>query len=336
MSNRITIKDIAKALGMHHSTVSRALRNDVRVKESTRKAIIEFTRKHGYQVNMNALQLRGEAKNVIAVIVPNINHSFFSGIVSYLTDLATEQGYIVSIFQSNEQIEHEERIIDTVIQHDVAGVIASVAMETTSSAHLKKLQEFTIPLVLFDRVVNNIDVSKVTVENKIAILEVLDQFIMEGCRSILHISGPQHLNVFHNRREAYLEGLQKYGIDKVLTLNIDRAFTMADGKRAVSNYLNNNPRPDAILCDSNVLLMGVLMELKERNITISDDIRLAGFSGEEPLELFHPGIISIYQPTRLIAQKSFDLLIEMIKQKDCIFKEEIKIESFIKQNIILT
>ena len=121
---RITIKDIAKELHLHHSTVSRALRNDGKVNEITRNKVIDYAKSFGYQVNMNALQLRGSVRNVIAVIVPNINHNFFSNIVSIITNKAFENGYMVSVFQSNEKYEQEVVIINTVIQHNIAGVIA--------------------------------------------------------------------------------------------------------------------------------------------------------------------------------------------------------------------
>ena len=136
---------------MHHSTVSRALRNDTIVKEETRKKVTEFARKYGYQVNMSALHLRGSIKNTIAVLVPNISHNFFSNIVSVITNMAYTRGYIVSVFQSNESARQEEEIINTLIQNNVAGVIASIAMETTNSAHFELLKKYRIPLVFFDR-----------------------------------------------------------------------------------------------------------------------------------------------------------------------------------------
>ena len=95
MNKRITIKDIAKELNVHHSTVSRALRNDPRVNENTRNAVLAYAAEHEYQTNMNAVQLRGTSNNAIALVVPNINHSFFSDIISHLTDLASQKGYVI-------------------------------------------------------------------------------------------------------------------------------------------------------------------------------------------------------------------------------------------------
>ena len=98
MNKRITIKDIAKELNIHHSTVSRALRNDIRVNDKTRDLVLAYAHEHEYQTNMNGVQLRGSSNNAIALIVPNINHTFFSDIISHLTDIAYGKGYVISVF----------------------------------------------------------------------------------------------------------------------------------------------------------------------------------------------------------------------------------------------
>ena len=146
MAERITIKDISRQLNIHHSTVSRALRNSSKVKKETKKQIVDYAKKHGYKVNMNALKLRGSVKNVIAVIVPNINHDFFANIISVITDMAYNKGYIVSIFQTNESLELEKKVLDSIIHNNIAGVIASVSMQTTAPDHYEVLKKIQYPI----------------------------------------------------------------------------------------------------------------------------------------------------------------------------------------------
>ncbi|MFA9392156.1 MAG: LacI family DNA-binding transcriptional regulator [Prolixibacteraceae bacterium] len=316
MAGRITIKDIAIALNMHHSTVSRALRNDKRVHEKTRKLVLAYAEENGYQVNMSALQLRGSLRNVIAVIVPNINHNFFSNIISLVTNLAEERGYIVSIFQSNESTVREKKIIDTVIQNNVAGVIASVAMNTTSSDHFKKLKNFHIPLVLFDRTSADIKVPKVEVNNAEIISNAVELLYQKGCRKISHISGPQHVSVFKNRHQGYLNALTKLGLTFNRSVFIENGFTTNDGRLAVDELFTLENGPDGLICDSNILLIGILLALKSKKINIPLEVRIVAFSDQPFIEAFSPGLICIHQPEELVAQSSFNLLMKSIENED--------------------
>jgi LacI family transcriptional regulator len=312
MPKRITIKDIARELNMHHSTVSRALRNDSRVKVKTRKLVEAYAKDHGYQVNMSALQLRGSVRNVIAMIIPNINHNFFSNIVSLITNMAVARGYIVSIFQSNESYEQEKEIINTIIQNNVAGVIASVAMETEDSEHFRKLKDFKIPLVLFDRVCEDINVSKVVVNNAEVVSEAVDILVRNGCERIAHISGSQKVNVFRDRQLGYRTALKRHHKEYSETYFIDEGFTFEYGRKAANELFGNDVRPDGLICDSNMLLVGVLLEFKKMNIEVPEDVVVIGYSDNPFVEAFSPGLISIVQPDDDVARFAFDLLMEKL------------------------
>lgn len=314
--SRVTIKDIAKALSMHHSTVSRALRNDRRVNDKTRKVVVAYAEKNGYHVNMSALQLRGSVKNVIAVIVPNINHNFFSNIVSYTANLAVQNGYVVSVFQSNESYEQEQEIIKSIIQNNVAGVIASVSMETKNSQHFNQLQRFKIPLVLFDRVCLDLKVPKVLVNNSKIVNEAVGIMVKKGCKRIAHISGTQTVNVFKERHAGYLHALSEHQLDYHKSIFITRAFTYEEGQKALIELFNDPVKPDGILCDSNNLLIGLLLELKNRAYKIPEDVVIIGFTDTPYIEAFNPGIISIIQPDEDIAIESFKLLLKQINKED--------------------
>lgn len=316
MTKRLTIKDIARDLNMHHSTVSRALRNDLRVKEKTRKKVVAYAERNGYQVNMNALQLRGSLKNTIALIVPNINHNFFSNIVSVITNLAVEKGYIVSIFQSNESYIQEKEIINSIIQNNTAGVIASVTMETKNSDHFKRLEKFKIPLVLFDRFCDDIQVPKVKVNNEKVVFDAVDLLINKGCKRIAHIGGPQLVNVFKDRHKGYLKALNTHKINYQQSYFIEKDFTIEDGKLSIVKLLNLFKRPDGLIVDSNILLTGVLLELRRLKYRIPEDIAVIGFSNNPYVEAFSPGVISIVQPDKEIAQGSFNLLMKLLNDSD--------------------
>lgn len=333
MKNRITIKDIAVALNIHHSTVSRALRNDSRVREKTKKRILDYANKNGYQINMSALHLRGSLRNVIAIIVPNINHNFFSNMISLVTNMAESQGYIVSIFQSNESLDQERQIIDTIIQHDIAGVIASVAMETNTSEHYQKLKKYHIPLVLFDRIRDDIEACKVTVNNAEIVFRAVELLVKRGCTKIAHIGGPQQINVFKERHNGYLDGLATHHLSYKESILLNKKFVQEDGQHAVEQlFFDKTISPDALICDSNILLVGVLTELKKRKTDLPTVIQIAAFSDSPFVKAFAPDIICIEQPEKLVAQNSFDQLMKRIKNDATVANKQITIPARIILN----
>ena len=315
MAKRITIKDIAKELSIHHSTVSRALRNDSRVKEKTRKQVLDLAKSYGYRVNMNALQLRGNINNTIALIVPNIRHTFFTNIISYITNLAHSQGFVISVFESNENYKQEQEIINTIIQYNFSGVIASIAKNTMNSDHFRLLAKYAIPLVFFDRVCEDMDTPKVMVNNYESAFMATEILINKGYLRVGHITGPIHLNVFRDRQKGYIEALTKHKIGYQNHLIINREFSIDEGKTGLLRLLDNPEKPDAILSSSYLLSIGILVKAKELELNIPDDLALIGFGDIQFEEIIEPGITSIIQPEDEIAQNCFNLTLQLIKKE---------------------
>ncbi|MFA6404067.1 MAG: LacI family DNA-binding transcriptional regulator [Salinivirgaceae bacterium] len=330
MSKKITIKDIATALNIHHSTVSRALRNDSRVKEETRKMISAYADEHGYQTNMIALELRGEKRNTIAIIVPNINHQFFSNIVSYITNQASDSGFVVSIFQSNETYQQEKNIIDTIIQFNFAGVIASLSMESVDGLHFNKFKKHNIPLVMFDRVSDDINVSKVVINNAEVLQDAVELLVNKGYNRIAHISGPPHLNVFGERQRGYKLAVKQFKLDYEKIITVNKGFSMEDGKVIYDKLFSDTITPNAIISDSSVLIYGLIEELRKKKIKIPSDVALMAFGENSIMEIIEPAITSIVQPDGEIATTAYNLLLKKIKGKSDNRTETIMLSATIK------
>ncbi len=330
MLTRITIKDIAKALNIHHSTVSRALRNDSRVKEETRKMVVEYAEKKGYHTNMIALELRGKKRNTIAVVVPNINHRFFSNVVSVFANIASEQGYVVSVFQSNESLEREIQIIDTVIQHNFSGVIASISMESNDVEHFEKLAKHSIPLVMFDRTCKNLDVSKVLVKHVDIMEQAVKMLVQRGYKQIAHISGPKDFSVFGERQKGYMKAINELGLKYQKNACFQQGFNAEDGQKTTKLLFEEETVPDAIISDSSNLVYGIIKELTNRKLKIPEDVALVVFGENPALEILNPSIIRIIQPEKDIAQSAFELLDDKLKNGTTI-KKSIKLSAKIVQ-----
>ncbi|MCT4590669.1 MAG: LacI family transcriptional regulator [Carboxylicivirga sp.] len=316
MNERITIKDIAKALNIHHSTVSRALRGDKRVKEQTKKRIKEFALANGYQINVAAIELRGGRRNAIAIIVPNINHQFFSNVISSFTNLACDNDFVVSIFQTNENYEQEKKVVDTIIQQNFAGVIASISMESKEMEHFEKLKQQNIPLVMFDRVSSRIEVPKVTINNQQIMQDVVALLLKKGHKRITHISGPSYLNVFGERQTGYHLAIEKHQLEYEKLNVINHGFTIADGVKMAGKLLESDDRPDAIISDSSNLMLGLIKELRNRDIKIPQEMALVTFGESQIFEIFEPSVACIMQPDEAIAKNAYELLIKSIQNSD--------------------
>ena len=325
MNRRITIKDIAKALNIHHSTVSRALRNDLRVNEKTRDLVLNYAREHEYKTNLNAVQLRGSSNNAIALIVPNINHAFFSDIISHLTDIAYDKGYVISVFQTNEKVELEKEIVNTIINHNFAGVIVSIAQTTTNSDHFALLQKFGIPLVFFDRVCEDILTPRVLVNNFEITYNATEYLISRGYKRIVHLTGTDKINVFRDRQSGYLEALKNNNIEYRNPIIINEDFNIVIGKSVLTKLWSSVERPDAIISSSVHLTMGILLQARFLGINISKNLGLIAFGNQLTSEIFQPMITSIEQPEHEISKLSFDLLEKLMKkelnQNELIIKE---------------
>jgi len=315
MKKRITIKDIAKELNVHHSTVSRALRNDPRVNEKTRNLVLEYAKEHDYQTNMNAVQLRGSSKNTIALIVPNINHNFFSDIVSQLTNIAYKKGFILSVFQSNEDYEHEVGIVNTIIKQNYAGVIASISKDTTNSKHFKLLNSYGIPLVFFDRVCDDISTPKVLVDNYQITFEATEHLISKGYKRIAHITGPTHINVFKDRENGYNDALLKHGLEYNRKISYNDEFTVELGEKCLAGMLTEVEKPDALISSSIHLTMGIVVLCRKMDIRIPQDLAIIGFGNNLNSLIMQPQLTSINQSETSIAEISFNLLEKLINKE---------------------
>jgi LacI family transcriptional regulator len=314
-SSRITIKDIARHLGVHHATVSRALRGDVRISASMRQLVTDYAQKQGYAVNQNALNLRNMSRNEIALVVPNISHYTFSYFIGKMSDLANNAGYVVSVFQSKERAEIEKQIIDTLIKNRVAGVIASISKSTLDGIAFQKLIDFGIPLVFFDRVCSDVEVPTVTTDNFSAALTGVRYLFQKGYRRIAHITGPAHVNVFRDRQLGYRHGLRECGLDYSGEIVFAQEFHLTDGQKALDQLLANATKPDAVFCDSFVLSAGVVGRCKALSISIPADLAVLSIANDPFSALIDPPQTILEQPLDAIGQSAFDLLIKAIDTK---------------------
>ncbi len=313
---RITIKDIARELHIHHSTVSRALRRSKEINQETIERVVKYATENGYEINRSALHLRGTGNNIIGVVVPNIYHNFFSNFVSIITRLAFTSGYIVSVFQSEESYEQEKEIVKSIIQQNLAGVIASISMETTDVTHFQQLSRYKIPLVCFDRTHKTLDRPKVILDNELALKNSITKLQNKGYSRIAYLSGNPEIDLFNNRQKGYYLGLQQNNLQYRHCIAITDTFTIEKGFNTTRQLMESSHKPDAIIFDSHILTWGALKYLKSLENNLLNEICLASFGGNPLLTIAAPNTLSIQQPEEEMAQASFNLLVQAINAPD--------------------
>lgn len=311
----ITIHDIAKRLNISASTVSRALNNNPLISKTTREQIKKTANEMGYRPNILAANFRTKKTNTIGVIVPLINRHFFSSVISGIEDIAYNQGFAVTISQSNDNFEKETKIAQTLFANRVDGLIVSIAMETTSFNHLKLFTERNIPLVLFDRITDEIEADKIVVDDFGGGYRATKHLIKQGAKKIAHLGGPLNLKIYKNRQEGFNKAITEAGLKINKLYIINNSLTRKDGTNAIKKLIKNKEKPDAIFCANDTTALSVIIYLQENGIKVPEDILVVGFSNEPFSEVVTPSISTIKQPGFLMGQKAATLLINQITTK---------------------
>jgi len=307
-----TIHDIAKKLNLSASTVSRSLQDKPVISVATRLLVQRTAEEMGYRPNIQAANLRTRRTNTIGVIVPLINRHFFSSVISGIEEIAYNQGFTVTISQSNDKFEKECKIAHTLFANRVDGVILSIGMETNTFDHLKLFSDRNIPMVFFDRVVDEIDSHKIVVDDFGGGYRATQHLISQGAKTVAHIGGPLLLKIYENRQKGFCDALKDAGLKVNETLIVNNSLTREDGILAISKLMQNELKPDAVFCANDTVALSVIMYLKENGIKVPEDIAVVGFSNEPFSEVVTPSISTIKQPGFLMGQKAAKLIIQQI------------------------
>lgn len=331
-NKRVTLKDIANELGLHHTTVSMALRNSPMIKDETRKKIQAMAIKMKYRPNLLAQGFRRRSSHTIGVLVPQIHHHFFSNFISEITEYAIEAGYTIMVMQSNEKFETERINIESLVQNRVAGVIASVSLETADCRHFMVFKEERIPLVLFDRIPDDYWGTSVAVNNYQLAYDAVKLLVEMGKKRIAFIGFASHLNVFTERIRGFKDALKRYGQFFHEYLILETGIDAMSGARAAKQLIENKIKPDAILTVSDMAAMGAIKYLKRSGYRIPEDIGLMGFDNHPMGLAVEPELTTCLQPVNQLAKITFNTLLDRMENEIEINKRILIMGNIIKRN----
>lgn len=316
MNNRqITLKDIAKALDLSPSTVSRAMKNNPAISEETRLMVKRYAEEHKYKPNALAMQLRTNENNIIGVIIPELIHYFFSTVLAGIQDEAEKENYNIIICHSNEDYQREVKSVDTLLNARVRGILASLSKTTTDYRHFQDIVDNNIHLVFFDRICPGISTDKVVVDDYAGSYSAVDYLIKSGCKRVAFLGANPNLAISNNRRMGYEDAIRKNG----LTINKDHIVVCDTGelvKKIVPEMLSKELAPDALFCINDEVAAYSLQIAKSNGYRIPEDISICGFTNAFITEVTDPGLTSVDQHGYEMGKEAIRLLINRIKGRE--------------------
>ncbi|BAV09031.1 transcriptional regulator, LacI family [Filimonas lacunae] len=315
MATNVTITDIAKELNTTPATVSRALNNHSSISEETRARVWEVAKRLNYRPNSIATSLRSGKSHLIGVIIPSAKINFFGSVVHGIESLASEHGYNVLIYQTNESREHEKKGIQAFLNARVDGILVSMAKETHDYKHFLEARDSGTPIVFFDRANEDLDIASVVIDDYKGAYMATEHLIQQGYKRIAHIAGPQHIRLFNNRLRGYLGALQANNITIDSSLIYTGNISIEAGKTAIEHFLSLPNPPDAVFSVEDFTALGALKALKEHQILIPEQFGVIGFANEEFGEHTTPSLSTLDQQTVLMGEAAFTLLQEQINMK---------------------
>lgn len=332
---RTTLKDIANALNISSAAVSKAMHNDSRISDKTKKAVKQMAEDLNYQPNHIASALRKGKSNLVGVIVPRTNSNFFSSVIQNMEEVLNREGYNIIITQSNESFKKECDSIDTLLFTQVDGIIASMANETTDLSHYEKIKSNGIPLILFDRGENDLNVDYIGIDDYESSHMIIKHLISKGCKRIAHIGGFRRTRIFNNRIRGYIDAIHKHNLPHDDHLLIESSLTLEDGRLKMQELLALDNPPDAVYVASDYAALGALQVLNELNIKVPEDICLVGFGNEPFTSLVNPSITTVDQHSMQIGKIAAETFIKRINDsnwKPSLTKHILKSELIIRRS----
>ncbi|MEI8114979.1 MAG: LacI family DNA-binding transcriptional regulator [Bacteroidia bacterium] len=323
-SSQITIKDIARILGISASTVSRALKDHPDINVDTKKAVNELAQKLKYQPNAVAISLKNSRSNTIAVMIPEIVHYFFSSVISGIEDIASQKGFTVIICQSNESFEREVANAHTLLSHRVDGILISVSKQTQTFEHLLDLQESGIPLVFFDRIAPEVNADQVIIDDMEASYKATRHLIETGRKRIAHFAAPQNLIIGKDRLQGYVNALTEAGIPVDNRLIVE-ADTFEKARNAVVKMLDEKNIPDGIFAVNDLTAIGAMQTIQKRGYKIPEEIAIVGFSDGYLSGITDPHLSSVDQHGYEMGTTAAEMLFRRILSDEEDYIPEVKV-----------
>lgn len=322
--NDTKLIDIAAALGISVTTVSKALKGYTDISKNTRARVIEMAEKMNYMPNSVAVNLRTNETKTIGVIIPTTVHHFFSNVLNGILEEAENRGYLVIILQSNEKYELEKKQLALLLQKRVDGILMSLSNETDDFFHINEAIRKKTPVVLFDKIAKRVNCSKVVINDQKAAYDAVTYLIKKGFKKIAHFRGSYTPQNSIDRFLGYKKALEEHGMkyDSSLVYVCDHNTDFEDGYENAQKVMQEHPDVDAIFAITDLVAIGIIKYFNDNQIKTPEQVAVFGFSNWFMSTVISPKLTTVDQPGFDMGHKAASILIDEITQ----LKEHLPVE----------
>jgi LacI family transcriptional regulator len=327
MKRKVTLKQIAKELDVSISTVSKALRDSTEISEDTRLKVQAFAKLYNYKPNLIALSLKNRKTKNIGIIIPEIVHHFFTTVISGIENVANEKGYNVIVCLSDESFDKEVINMEMLANGSIDGFIVSLSKETQQKRdfhHITEVINQGMPVVMFDRVTNDILCDKVIIDDNLAAFNATQYLIDKGFKKIALISTVDYVSVGKLRTEGYLKALKlnDIKIDENLILKIEDTDNF---ESQIVNLIENNDL-DAVFAVNEIFAVTAIKIASRFGKKVPEDISVIGFTDGIISKYSSPSITTVSQNGVKMGEKAAKMLIEKLEIEEGEYEEQYKTE----------
>ncbi|MGH2648748.1 MAG: LacI family DNA-binding transcriptional regulator [Ginsengibacter sp.] len=310
-----TIKEIAKMLNISFSTVSRALHNHPNIGLRTKMRVQQLAKELNYEPNQTAIFFQQGKTYTIGVILPELSEAFFSTSISGIENTAEKNNYTVFVGQSHDNEERERKIVETMKNHRVDGLIISISKNTVNYDHFINLKKYGIPVVFFDRIPKMDEIHYVACNMISGTVQAVTYLLRKGHRVIGMINGPEKLFASQERKEGYIQSMIKNRLkfDPSLVVNTD--LTLNGTRLAMEELLGSKRKPTAIVAFNDYVALDAIQVAVKKKRKINKDICFVSFANL-PISTYSafPPLASVEQFPYIQGQKATDILIELMNK----------------------
>lgn len=322
MEKKITIKMLAKELELSPSTISKALNDSKEISQETKEKVKAFAKFYNYRPNNIALSLKNQSTKTIGVIIPEIVHEFFSKVIQGIEEIALKRNYKVIISTSNESYDSEVHNIDVLNSGAIDGFIIGLSKETLEYKRFNHIQEcidLSIPLVLFDRVVDELQTDKILIDDIRSGYMATKHLIECGRKNIAIITTPDYITVGNKRLSGYYKALREQGlhIDDQLVIKYKgvKSFsqTLEELEEIIIDFIKLHPHIDGIVTVNEANAVSVLRAARKVNKRVPNDLSVVTFSDGLISKSTFPSLTTISQHGVDMGMQAALTLIERIE-----------------------
>src|SRR5579871_190752 len=309
-----TIKEIAKQLNISVSTVSRALHNHHSIGLRTKMRVQELASKLNYEPNQTAIFFKQGKTFTIGVILPNLSESFFSSAISGIEDFANSKKYNVLLGQSHDDEDRERKIVETMKNHRVDGILASVSKNTMNCSHFESLKNYNIPVVFFDRIPSLPEINFVACNLENGTEEAVDFLVNRKHKNIALINGPEKMLATKERLEGFRNSLKKNKIKLNPAFITSTDLSQESTEKAIQHLLSLKTRPSAIITFNDYVALDAMQYAKKMKVKINKEISFVSFANLPICNYMdNPPLASVEQFPYLQGKKSAEILIQLLE-----------------------